>query len=50
MKMIDPATGWFKIVKIATFDLKEVALGNDKHIDKSSASVSRLFNNTRLCI
>ena len=49
MKMIDPATGWFKIFKIPMFDLKEVALGNDEYIDKSSARVSELFNNTWLC-
>ena len=28
MNMIDPATGWFKIVKIPTFDLEEVTIGN----------------------
>ena len=40
MKMIDPATGWFNIVKIPMFDFGEVALGNDEYIDKSSARVS----------
>ena len=30
MKIIDPTTGWFKIVKIPMSDLEEVALGNDK--------------------
>ena len=34
MTMIDPATGWFDIVKIPTFDLDEVALGNDECIDE----------------
>ena len=29
MTMIDPATGWFEIVKIPTFDLEEVTIGND---------------------
>ena len=28
IKVIDPATGWFEIVEIPTFDLQEVALGN----------------------
>ena len=48
MTMIGPATGWFDIFKIHTFDLEEVTLGNDEHIDKSSARVSHLFNNTWL--
>ena len=32
--MIDPATGWFDIVKIPTFDLNEIAIGNDECIYK----------------
>ena len=28
MTMIDQATGWFEIVEIPMFDLKEIALGN----------------------
>ena len=46
MTMIDPVTGWFKIVKILTFDLDEVTAGNDEYIYKSSARVSQLFTNT----
>ena len=34
MTIIDPATGWFDIVKIPTFDLKEVTIGNDEYINK----------------
>ena len=49
MTMIDPATGWFEIVEILTFDLDEVTIGNDKYIDKSSSRVSQLFNNTWIC-
>ena len=49
MKMIDLATGWFKIVQIPTFDLEEVTIGNDEYIDKSSANASHLFNNTWIC-
>ena len=49
MVMIDPSTGWFDIVKILTFDFDELTSGNDEYIDKSSASVSQLFNNTWLC-
>ena len=50
MKMIDPATGWFEIVEILTFDLDEVRAGNNEYIDKSSDRVSQFFNNTWLCI
>ena len=42
--MIDPATGWFDVVKILTFDLDELTAGNDEYIDKSSVSVIQLFN------
>ena len=49
MTMIDPATGWFEIVKIPTFYLEEVTIGNDKYIDKSFARVRQLFNNTWIC-
>ena len=34
MEMIDPATGWFEIFKIPTFDLKEVTIGNDEYMDR----------------
>ena len=30
MTMIEPATGWFEIFKISTFDLGEVASGSDE--------------------
>ena len=49
MTMIDPATGWFKIVKIPTFYLEEVTIGNDEYMYKQSARVSQLFNNTWIC-
>ena len=50
MTVIDPATGWFKIVEIPTFDLEEVKIGNNEYTDKSSSRVSQLFNNTWICI
>ena len=43
--MIDPATDWFEIVKIPTFDLEEVTIVNDEYIDKSYARVSQIINN-----
>ena len=48
MSMINPTTGWFEIVEIPTYDFNEVIGSNVKYIDKSSASVSQLFNNTCL--
>ena len=48
MTMIDQAIGWFEIVKVPTFDLKEVTLVNYEYIDKSSDRVSQIFNNTCL--
>ena len=45
LAMLDPVKGWFEIVKVLYFDLNEVAAGNDEYIDKSSSSVSQLFNN-----
>ena len=49
MPMIDPATGWFEIFKIPTFDLYELTAGNNVYIDKSSARVVHIFNNTWIC-
>ena len=42
--MINPTTGWFKIVEILTYNLNEVKGGNDEYIDKSSTRVIQLFN------
>ena len=50
MKIIEPAIFWLEIVEIPTFDLEKVVLVNDEYIDKSSARVSHIFNNTCLCI
>ena len=50
MTMIHPATGWFKITKIPTYDFDEVTSGNDEYIDKSSVRFSQLFNSTWLNI
>ena len=49
MKIINPATAWFEIVEIPTYDLNEVTAGNDEYIYKSSTRVSKLFNTTWLC-
>ena len=49
MTMIDLVTGWFDIAEIMTFSIDEVTAGNDEYIDKSSARVRKLFNNTWIC-
>ena len=46
MAMIDPATGWFEIVKVPTCDLDKVMGSNDEYIDKSYSRVIQLLNNT----
>ena len=43
--MIYPATCWFEITRVITYDLNEVTGGNYEYIDKSSARVIQLFNN-----
>ena len=48
MTTIDYATGWFEFLKILTYALDEVMGCNDEYIDKSSARISQLFNNTWL--
>ena len=48
MTMINPTTGWFEIFEIPTYNRDDVTGGNDEYIDKSSARVSQLFNNTWL--
>ena len=45
MTIIDPATGWFEITKVPTYDLKKVTVSNDEFVDKSSTRFRQLFNN-----
>jgi Integrase core domain. len=45
MTFIDPATGWFEIAEVPTYDLDKVKAGNKEYIDKTSARISLLFNN-----
>ena len=46
MTMIDPTMVWFEIIKFTTYGIYEVMDDNDENIDKSSARVIQLFNNT----
>ena len=44
MKIIDPTTGWFKIVKVPCFDLDELERWNSEYVDKYSARVIQVSN------
>ena len=47
--MIDPVTGWFEIVEVPNYIVENLNKSQDQSfIDKSSARISRLFNQTRL--
>ena len=51
LTMIDPATGWFKIVELPNVDVIYVRKGEvieEIIIDKSSSCIARLFNRTWL--
>ena len=54
MTMIDPCTGWFEIVEVPNYivesvkDIKDKSSDSQEFIDKSSARISRLFDQTWL--
>jgi hypothetical protein len=49
MTMLDPVTGWFEIVEVPNFIVEDVQKKLiSQHIDKSSARISRLFDQTWL--
>ena len=48
MTFIDPATGWFEIAQVPTFNIVDVQNNNVEYINKTSARISQLFNNTWL--
>ena len=39
MKVIDPATGWFKIVEVPCLNLDTLAIGNNEYRKKFPARV-----------
>ena len=52
LTMIDPATGWFEIIELPIASVEVIREGDKITkviLDKSSAMVSRLFNQTWLC-
>ena len=49
MMMINPAMRWVENVKVPTFELGKVMDGNDECIERLSARISHLFNNTCIC-
>ena len=46
--MVDPATGWFEIVQVPYYSIEDVKNDDQDYIDKSSARISRLFEQTWL--
>jgi hypothetical protein len=48
MTFIDPATGWFEITQVPVFNIEDVNNNNVEYINKTSARISQLFNNTWL--
>ena len=48
MTMVDSATGWFEIVEVPYYSIEDVEKDEQNYIDKSSARISRLFNQTWL--
>jgi hypothetical protein len=48
MTMVDPATGLFEMVEVPYYDVKDIKKGNQDVIDKTSARISKLFNNVWL--
>ena len=48
MNIIDPAMGWFDIVKVLMFDIDNAMGGNDEYIYKSYVRAGQLYNNTCL--
>ena len=48
MTFINPCTGWFEIAQVPYLDIEEIKIGNKEYIDKTSARISQLLNNTWL--
>ena len=48
MTMVDPATGWFKIVEVPYYSIEDIKNNEQNYIDKGSARISRLFEQTWL--
>ena len=44
MTFVDPATGWFEIVEVPTYNLINSKKESQEVIDKTSARISQLFN------
>ena len=48
MTFTNPCTGKFERSQAPYFDIKEIKIDNKEYIDKTSARISQLFNNTWL--
>ena len=43
MTKADPSTGWFEIIEVPYYTIKDVKNNEDDYIDKSSVRTSKLF-------
>ena len=48
MTLVNPATGWFEIVEVPYCNINDITNNEQDNIDKSSARISRLFDQTWL--
>jgi transposase InsO family protein len=48
MTMVDPATGWVEIAEVPYYNIDDVKNNEQSYIDKSSARISRIFDQTWL--
>ena len=48
MTMVDPGTRWFEIVEVPYCNINYITNNEQDNIDKSSARISRLFDQTWL--
>ena len=44
MTMVDPATRWFEIIEVPYYSIDDVKNNKDNYIDKSSARISKHFD------
>jgi transposase InsO family protein len=44
MTMVDPASGWFEIIEVPYYNIDDVKNNENNYIDKSSARISKLFD------
>ena len=48
MTILDPSTGWFEIAQVPYYSIDEVKEDKEDFIDKTSARISKIFEQTWL--